>query len=148
MAKSVKDYKCKADFIHGGAYLDSKTKRLKSLGCYINDKCQYKSDGLIKLYGTKKLEILLFETSGSFNYTDNVKINFDHHKGTFGSLALLKCIADEFFFASVEKFKKVKVFFVHAAGNIHFLDTVTNVDFSFLVSNLYRKSNPALEHSF
>ncbi|KAG1445994.1 hypothetical protein G6F46_010677 [Rhizopus delemar] len=115
VAKSVKDYKCKADFIHGGAYLDSKTKRLKSLGCYINDKCQYKSDGLIKLYGTKKLKILLFETSGSLNNTDNVKINFDHHKGTFGSLALLKCIADEFFFASVEKFKKVKVFFVHAA---------------------------------
>lgn len=148
MARSVKDHKCKADFIHGEAYLDSMTKQLKSLGCYINDKFQYKADSLIKLYGIKKLEILLLETSGSLNNTDKVKINFDHHKGTFRSLALLKCIADGFSFASVEKFKKVKVFFVHAAGNIHFLDTVINVDFSFSVSNLYRKPNPALEHSF
>ncbi|KAG1449113.1 hypothetical protein G6F46_001409 [Rhizopus delemar] len=115
VARSVKDHKCKADFIHGEVYLDSMTKQLKSLGCYINDKFQYKADGLIKLYGIKKLEILLLETSGPLNNADKVKINFDHHKGTFGSLALLKCIADEFSFASVEKFKKVKVFFVHAA---------------------------------
>ncbi|KAG1164837.1 hypothetical protein G6F46_002321 [Rhizopus delemar] len=64
----------------------------------------------------KEIEILLLETSGSFNNKDKVKINFDHHKGMFGSLAILKTIADEFYFTSADTFKTLKVFFLHAAG--------------------------------
>ncbi|ORE01842.1 hypothetical protein BCV72DRAFT_320099, partial [Rhizopus microsporus var. microsporus] len=41
--------------------------------------------------------------------------NLDHHKGIYGILAILKCIADKYSFASVEKFSRVKVFFLHVA---------------------------------
>ncbi|ORE06183.1 hypothetical protein BCV72DRAFT_207877, partial [Rhizopus microsporus var. microsporus] len=68
-------------------------------------------DVLIKLYGLKQSEILLLETSVSFGNTEKVKINFDHHKGTFGCLTMLKVLADEFFYASEEAFKKLKSFF-------------------------------------
>lgn len=82
----------------------------------MDDKSQYKADGIIKLFKMKEIEILLLETSGSFNNKDKVKINFDHHKGMFGSLAILKTIADEFYFTSADTFKTLKVFFLHAAG--------------------------------
>jgi hypothetical protein len=42
-----------------------------------------------------------------------MKINFDHHKGTFECLAMLKTIADEFYFVSRDTFKKLKIFFFY-----------------------------------
>ncbi|KAL0076564.1 hypothetical protein J3Q64DRAFT_1647356, partial [Phycomyces blakesleeanus] len=71
----------------------------------------YKSDGLIKLFGLKKLELALLETSGHFTNSDKVKIKLDHHKGMYGVLSMLKCVADDFSFASVDKLSPVKVFF-------------------------------------
>lgn len=64
----------------------------------------------------KEIEVLFLETSGSFGNKEKVKIYFDHYKGTFGSLAILKTIADEFCFASVDTFKTLKIFLLHAAG--------------------------------
>lgn len=81
----------------------------------MDEKSQYKSDGLVKISNLKDLEILLLESSGHFSNSDKVKINLDHHKGIYGILAMLKCIADEYSFASVAKFSQVKVFFLHAA---------------------------------
>lgn len=127
--------------------MESTKKQLKALGLQDNDKSQYKADGLIKLYGIKNLEVLLLETSGSFNNSDKVKINFDHHKGTFGSLAMLKTVADGFCFASVETFKKLKVFFVHASGNV-VLISMNNTNLSILTLHLKRHRNSSLEHSF
>ncbi|EIE75454.1 hypothetical protein RO3G_00158 [Rhizopus delemar RA 99-880] len=40
------------------------------------------------------------------------KINFDHHKGMFGILSMLKNIAEQFKFGDVEKFEDVKLFFL------------------------------------
>jgi hypothetical protein len=68
------------------------------------------------LYDLKELEILLLETSGSFGNTDMAKINFDHHKGTFGCLAMIKLIVDEYYCASEKTFQKLKKKFVNAAG--------------------------------
>lgn len=65
----------------------------------------------------RNLEILLVETSGPFANTDKTKSNFDHHKGTFGTLAKLKTIADESNYADIDVFVNVKVFFIHATGN-------------------------------
>lgn len=97
-------------------------RQLKTYNLYIDDKSQYKSDGLIKLFGLKERELLLLETSGCFINKDKSKTNFDHHKGVFGALAMLKCIADDYTFASIEKFTEVKVFFLHAAGKILMLN--------------------------
>jgi hypothetical protein len=122
IARNVNLHDCKADFVLGQPILESMTTQLKTTGAYIDDKNQYKSDGIVKLFGIKNLEILVLETSGKFSNRDKTKINFDHHKGMFGSLAMLKCIADAFPFGSVETFCKVKVFFLHAAGNINSLE--------------------------
>jgi hypothetical protein len=112
---------CKTDFKDGEAQLESMTQQLKASGLYKNDKFQYKADGLVKMYGVKNLEILLLETSYHFGSKDKCKAGFDHHKGLFGSLSMLKTIADCFSLGNMESFKKVKVFFAHAAGKYIFL---------------------------
>lgn len=117
VAKNITIHNCKAGFHSTQPRLESMTKQLKANGIFVDEKSCYKTDGLIKLYGLKKIEILIVETSGHFGNTDRVKLKFDHHKGMFGMLAMLKCIADEFYLASVEKFSKVKVFFLNGAGN-------------------------------
>ncbi|KAG2203375.1 hypothetical protein INT47_010073 [Mucor saturninus] len=95
-------------------------KQLKNIPLY-KDNHSYLADGIIKLHGLKNIEIVLLETSGCFGSIDKSKIAFDHHKGLFGDLAMLKSIADEFPMATVEAFQKCKVFFVHGAGkNIYF----------------------------
>ncbi|EPB91009.1 hypothetical protein HMPREF1544_02078 [Mucor circinelloides 1006PhL] len=69
---------------------------------------------------SKKLEILVLETSGSLENNDKVEINFDHHKAIFGALAMLKTTAGEFRLASVRTFQYLKLSFVHAAeSEIH-----------------------------
>lgn len=87
------------------------SKQLKTNGIFVDDKSCYKIDGLVKLFGLKMIALLVVKTSGHFDNIDRMKLKFDHHKGVFGMLAMLKCIADEFYLASVEKFSEVKVFF-------------------------------------
>ncbi|KAI9258446.1 hypothetical protein EDC94DRAFT_635717 [Helicostylum pulchrum] len=96
----------------------SMAKQLKSFEFYDEESHTYLADGLFKLYGLKGLGILLLETSGCFGNTDRVKHSFDHHKGLFGSLSMLKQISDSFHKASVDTFSKIKVLFVHAAVSI------------------------------
>jgi hypothetical protein len=110
------DNDCGAELKVGEPVLKSMSKQLKELNLLVDDKSQYKADGIIKHFKMKEIEPLFLEASGSFGNKDKVKINFDHHKGTFGSLAILKTIADELSFASVDTFKKLKIFFLHGAG--------------------------------
>lgn len=60
----------------------------------------YKADEIITLHGMKEVETLLLETSSHFGSTDKSKSCFDHHKGLFGALSMLKVIADENYLAS------------------------------------------------
>lgn len=76
----------------------------------------YLADGVIRFYKIKQLEVLILETSSSFNKSDKVKSSFDHHKALFSVLAMLKTVADEYYLASVNTFSKLKLFFVHASG--------------------------------
>lgn len=80
-----------------------------------------KAGGIIILYGIHRLEILLLETTSHFGCTDRSKISFEHHKGLFGALSMLKTISDTFCFASVEQFGQMKVFFLHAAEKNYLL---------------------------
>lgn len=79
--------------------MSSMTQQLRANGIIIDDKNCYKTDGVVELFGLKRLEILLVETSSHFGNKDKVKLNFDHHKGMFGMLAMLKSISDEYQFA-------------------------------------------------
>lgn len=111
---------CKAGFRHGEAPLKAMATQLKTLEFVNEDIHSYLADGILKLYGLKGLEVMLVETSGCFGSTDRPKHSFDHHKGVFGSLSMLKSIADQFFHATIDTFCKMKVFFVHAAGKYDF----------------------------
>ncbi|KAI8065028.1 hypothetical protein BDF21DRAFT_455113 [Thamnidium elegans] len=42
---------------------------------FVDEKSQYKSDGLAKFFNLKDLELLLLETSGHFKNSDKVKKN-------------------------------------------------------------------------
>lgn len=119
IAQALSDSNCKADFVEGQPVLESMTRQLKLSGLYHDNKSQYKTDGLLKLFGLKGIELLLIETSGCFDNDDKVKLNFDHHKGMFGTLAMIKSLVDEFDYASIGQFKKVKVFFLNAAGRTY-----------------------------
>ncbi|ORE08036.1 hypothetical protein BCV72DRAFT_304060 [Rhizopus microsporus var. microsporus] len=101
-------------------------KQLKILELHKEENHSYLADGIVKLYGPKDLEVLLLETSSSFASIDRAKYLFDHHKGFFGTLSMLKLTADKFHKASIETFCKSKVLFVHAAGeNIYFQTQIT-----------------------
>lgn len=106
IAKSVIVGDCKSDFESGQPH------RMQT-----DDKTCFKTDGLIKLYGLDKLELLLLETSGHFGNKEKSKLNFDHHKGLFRCVAMSKCVADQFEYRNLKKFSKVKVFFLNGAGN-------------------------------
>lgn len=96
----------------GECALKAMSGQLRELKLEEDDKSQYKADGINKLFNSKEAELLLLETSGSYTDSDKVKINFDHHKGIFGWLAMLKTIADEYKYASVDVFKKLKHLFL------------------------------------
>lgn len=102
----------------GKTRLKAMAKRSNELVTENDDAAVYKADGIISLYELDKLKVLLLETSGHYNNKDASKISFDHHKGLFGTLSMIKAIAEKYSFGSVEAFKKVKVFFLHAAGMI------------------------------
>lgn len=105
--------------MQGQPYLKSMRRQLKTFSLSVDDKNQYKFDGLIKLFVFKKLKLLLLETFGCLiNKDKNKTNNFDHHKGVFGTLATLKCIADDCAFASIENSTKIKAFLLHATGSI------------------------------
>lgn len=118
----------KCDFSEGEVNLQSMTKQLKSLGMNLDDRNTYKADGIIRLYGCKNLEILVLETSHHFGCTDEPKSRFDHHKGLFGSLSMLKTKADQYRYGSIAKFSKIKVFFIHAANRTVYLWSMSLAD--------------------
>ncbi|KAI7900366.1 uncharacterized protein BX663DRAFT_532465 [Cokeromyces recurvatus] len=105
---------CLANFKPGEAHLESMSRQLNALDSRNNDKGEYKADGIIKLYRMKKIELLLLESSGSLNNKAKSKINYDHHNGIYGSLTMLKTVADIFCFASIECFKVFKIYFLQA----------------------------------
>ncbi|PHZ09865.1 uncharacterized protein RHIMIDRAFT_239980 [Rhizopus microsporus ATCC 52813] len=96
----------------GEAALTAMKRQIKGDG----DASIYLADDIIKLYGLCELEVPLLETSSHFGREDKAKSSFDHHKGLFGGLSMLKIIADKFSYGLIEAFSKLKVLFVHASG--------------------------------
>jgi hypothetical protein len=93
------------DFVPGEEQLHSMTCQLKAINAQKDDRNKDQADGVIRLHGCLiDSELLLLETSSEFGNTDNTKIYFDHHKGMFGSLALLKIIADKYMLPSLIRF--------------------------------------------
>ncbi|ORE00725.1 hypothetical protein BCV72DRAFT_339885 [Rhizopus microsporus var. microsporus] len=74
------------------------TRQLKLSGLYNDNSSQYKTEGLLKLFGLKNMELLLSEASGYFGNDD-------------------KSLVNEFDYALIGQFKKAKIFFLDAAAS-------------------------------
>ncbi|KAG1174749.1 hypothetical protein G6F70_003704 [Rhizopus microsporus] len=81
-------------------FLKSMIKQLKN-SYTISDSCQYKVDGILKVYLDKEIEVALLETSSHF----------------LSTLVMIKNIVYEYCFAITEAFSKLKVLFIHAADD-------------------------------
>ncbi|OBZ82694.1 hypothetical protein A0J61_09256 [Choanephora cucurbitarum] len=103
----------KAACLPGEETLLSMSKCLKEK----NGHFVYLADGVLRLQNLHDVELLLLEVSGTFLNTDMSKINFDHHKGMFGTLSMLKNIAKQFKYGDIKLFEKIKLFFLQGAGN-------------------------------
>lgn len=82
-----------------GAIFKAGEVLLQAMKKQINDPDEaslYYAGGIIKFYKINQLEVLLLETSSSFGSSDKTKASFDHHKGLFSVLVMLKVVADEF----------------------------------------------------
>ncbi|CEG74360.1 hypothetical protein RMATCC62417_09595 [Rhizopus microsporus] len=107
----------KIGFFDGEEELVSMTKQLKRKGSFVDHRYIYKADGVVRLQEAHDIEICVVEVSGEYLKQETKKIYFDHHKANYGCLAMLKTIADQYKYASVDVFEQLKIYFVHAADN-------------------------------
>lgn len=103
-------------FTPGEEPLQAMAEQLTIINAKVDNRKQYKADGIIRLSKLNDLEVLLLETAGSFQSKDERKISFDNIKGMFALLAMVKSIADYFSHASVDTFAKLKLYYVQASG--------------------------------
>lgn len=81
-----------------------------------NSNTPYLADGVLRLAQYQNIEVCLLETSKAMKKAGKSKISFDHHKGMFGLLAMMKRLAHHYELASYETLSNVKIFFLHAHG--------------------------------
>lgn len=104
------------EFYPGEEKLVSMSTQLEKQGLY-DKRFKYSAGGVLRF--TKDLhtfELLLLETSSAYNAAAKEKASFDHYKGMYGLLAILKTIADTYPYADLSVFKKLKVHFLHVHG--------------------------------
>ncbi|PHZ08327.1 uncharacterized protein RHIMIDRAFT_269848 [Rhizopus microsporus ATCC 52813] len=99
-------------FIPGESELAAMAVQLKKMGFKVDKRKIYKADEIIRLAELRDLEVLVLETAGAFGHDDHAKTSFDNSKGMFALLAMLKTVADHYKYASVEEFRKLKLYFV------------------------------------
>lgn len=76
----------------------------------------YWADGVIRQLGIEDFELLLFEASRGYDQASDTKSSFDFHKGLYGTVAMLKTVANAFNHAKFEVFSTLKLHFLHAQG--------------------------------
>lgn len=62
------------------------------------------------------LEICVLETSGKFQLKDKARFGYDHVKGAFVALSMLRKIFKKYCYAKKSTAKQLKIYFVHARG--------------------------------
>ncbi|KAG0183409.1 hypothetical protein DFQ28_001645 [Apophysomyces sp. BC1034] len=102
-------------FLPAEEELISMSKQLRKRGL-LDQRFKYNADGILRLKSIANVEILLLETSSAYDSASNGKTSFDHFKGMFGLLSMLKTVADEFPLADYDIFKQLKLHFIHAHG--------------------------------
>lgn len=116
MLAAIEKNENKPYFIPGEIELAAMTVQLKKMGSKADKKKIYKADGIIRLAELGDIEVLVLETANALGHDDHAKTSFDNSKGMFALLAMLKTVADHYKYASVEEFRKLKLYFVQPSG--------------------------------
>jgi hypothetical protein len=103
-------------FVPGEEELVAMTTQLKRPDFKVNKRKIYKADGVVRIDEFDDLEVLVLETAGPFGNDDHAKISFDNSKEMFALLAVLKKITDIYKYASVDEFRKLKLYLVQSSG--------------------------------
>lgn len=75
----------------------------------------YNADGVL-IDKSCDMELALLETSGPFGLKDITRETTDHVKAAYGLLAMIHKAAYSYIYADADIFFKLKVYFIHAAG--------------------------------
>ena len=107
-------------FLPGEIELEAMTIQLRRQGMK-DGRYRYNADGILRANNFLNLELMLTEVSCGLNKSDNSKVSFDHYKAMFGSLAMLRTLAETYKEASFDTFRQLKVHFLHAHGKYYLL---------------------------
>ncbi|CAO3627515.1 unnamed protein product [Mucor hiemalis] len=99
-------------FIPGETRVQAINFELKRRGLSLSH--YYNADGIL-LDKEFDLELVILETTGPFGLKDITRETNDHIKAAYGLLAMLHKIAYCYEYADADIFKKLKVYFIHAA---------------------------------
>ncbi|KAI9248924.1 hypothetical protein BY458DRAFT_445593, partial [Sporodiniella umbellata] len=108
--KMVTPY-CK--FIPGETRLQAIKFELERQGLSLSN--YYNADGIL-IDKTFDVELVLLETTGPFGLKDTTRETTDHVKAAYGLMAMLHKVAYSYIYADADIFLKLKVYFIHAAG--------------------------------
>ncbi|KAL9549655.1 hypothetical protein MBANPS3_005113 [Mucor bainieri] len=112
MLDAVKMVTSCCKFIPGETRLQAINFELRRRGLSLSN--FYNADGIL-LDKEFDLEISILETSGPFALKDIKRETTDHIKAAYGLLAMLHRVAYLYEYADADTFKKLRVYFVHAA---------------------------------
>ncbi|KAI8363881.1 hypothetical protein BD560DRAFT_176687 [Blakeslea trispora] len=102
------DHKLPPFFLAGEEELVAMTAQVKTMK--VDNRKVYKADGIVRI--KNDLEMMIVETAGAFMKDDACKTDFDNSKGIFALLAMLKTVADKYYYASCLSFKKLNVLYL------------------------------------
>lgn len=108
--KMVTPY-CK--FIPGETRLQAIKFELERQGLSLSN--YYNADGIL-IDKTFDMELALLETTGPFGLKDTTRETTDHVKAAYGLMAMLHKVAYSYIYADADIFLKLRVYFIHAAG--------------------------------
>ncbi|OBZ82077.1 hypothetical protein A0J61_09872 [Choanephora cucurbitarum] len=101
----------------------------------------YNADALIK-YG--EVEVCVLETSGRYKLEDNARFGYDHVKGAFALLSMIKAIYKKYRFATKETAVELRVHFVHARGTkMHLWSLEAPFENTFVIQRVASTEIPA-----
>lgn len=108
--KRVTPY-CK--FIPGETRLQAIKFELERQGLLLSN--YYNADGIL-IDKSCDMELALLETTGPFGLKDITRETTDHVKAAYGLMAILHKVAYSYIYADADIFLKLKVYFIHPAG--------------------------------
>lgn len=104
------------EFYPGEEKLQSMRAQLNDQGIS-DDRLKYNADGVLRFFDKEQpIEISFIETSGALTKATREKATFDHYRRMYGSLAVLKTVADMYSPGDLTIFQTLKIHFIHVHG--------------------------------